>query len=50
MCSPAPTNCNKTAVIAPIPEAATLAVSVPSMTAKASPKCKFEGVEWREYK
>ena len=44
ICSPVPTNCNKTGVIAPIPEAETFAVSVPSIAAKASPKYKLLGV------
>ena len=37
-------------MIAPIPEADTLAVSVPSIAASASPKHKLLGVVWREYK
>ena len=36
--------------MAPIPEAETLAVSVPSIAAKASPKYKLLGDKWREYK
>ncbi len=48
--SPAPQSCIITGVMAPIPDAVTFAVSVPSMAANASPKYKLEGVECREYK
>lgn len=42
--------CKIVGVMAPIPVAETLAVSVPSIAAKASDRYKFEGDEWREYK
>ncbi len=43
--SPVLHNCNSVGVIAPMPEAATLAVSVPSIAARASPRFKLLGLE-----
>ena len=48
--SPCPQSCKIVGVIAPIPEAETLAVSVPSIAANALSKYRLLGEECREYK